>query len=96
MPLDPRWIWIAVGAVALLAVIGLFARGARRARTQQLRDKFGREYDHVVTATGNRARAERELVGRAEEVKTFNIRQLNAAEREHYSIEWIRVVRHFV
>jgi len=96
MPLDPRWIWIAVGAVALLAVIGLFARGARRARTQQLRDKFGREYDHVVTATGNRARAERELVGRAEEVKTFNIRQLNAAEREHYSIEWIRVERHFV
>jgi hypothetical protein len=96
MPLDPRWIWIAVGAVALLVVVGLFARGARRARTQQLRDKFGREYDHVVTTTGSRTRAERELVERAEEVKKFNIRPLTAAERENYSIQWIRVERHFV
>jgi len=96
MPFDPRWIWIAIGAIALLAVAGLFLRGSRRSRTQQLRDKFGNEYDHVVTATGSRTRAERELVDRAEEVKKFNIRPLNAAEREHYSIEWIRVERHFV
>jgi hypothetical protein len=61
-----------------------------------LRDKFGLEYDHVVTATGNRARAERELIERAEEVKKFNIRPLIAAERENYSIQWIRVERHFV
>ena len=96
MPLDPRLIWIAIGAVALLVVAGLFVRGARRSRTQQLRDKFGREYDHVITATGSRTRAERELVERAEEVKKFNIRPLTAAERENYSIQWIRVERHFV
>ena len=96
MPLDPRWIWIAVGAVALLAVVGLFLRGARRSRTQQLRDKFGGEYDHVITETGSRARAERELVGRAEEVKKFNIRPLTAAEREQYNMQWIRVERQFV
>lgn len=96
MALDPRWIWILVGAVAVLAVVGLFLRGARRSRTQQLRDKFGGEYDHVYTETGSRARAERELVGRAEEVKKFNIRPLSAAERENYSIQWIRVERHFV
>ena len=96
MSLDPRWMWIALGAIALLGVVGLFARGARRSRTQQLRDKFGGEYDHVVTATGNRTQAERELIGRAEELKRFNIRALTAAEREHYNLEWIGVERHFV
>lgn len=96
MALDPRWIWIAVGAIALLAVVGLFLRAARRSRTQQLRDKFGGEYDHVITETGSRTRAERELVDRAEQVKKFNIRPLTAAERENYSMQWIRVERHFV
>jgi hypothetical protein len=96
MSLDPRLIWIAIGAIALLAVVGLFLRGARRSRTQQLRDKFGSEYDHAVTAAGSRARAERELVDRAEEVKKFNIRPLTAAEREQYNMQWIRVERQFV
>ena len=81
MSIDPILIWIAVGAVALLLVVGLFARGARRSRTDQLRDKYGREYDRTVENAGSRTRAEKELISRADEVGKFDIRPLTAAER---------------
>jgi len=96
MSVDPTLIWIAVGVLGLLLVAGLFARGARRSHSAQLRDKFGREYEHVVEKTGSRTRAERELVARAEEVQQFNIRPLTAAEQSRYQKDWLLVERRFV
>lgn len=96
MAIDPLWIWIAAGAAGLLIVAAVFARGARRARTEALRDKFGREYEHVVEATGSRARAERELAERAREVESYDIRPLTTAERERFRGDWERVEQHFV
>jgi len=96
MTIDPLWIWIAVGVLGFLIVVGLFTRGARRSRTSQLRDKFGREYEHAVEKTGSRTRAERELLARAQEVEQYEIRPLNAAERERYRADWQRVEQHFV
>ena len=96
MAIDPLWIWIAVGVIGFLIVVGLFARGSRRSRTAQLRDKFGREYEHVVETTGSRTRAERELVARAQEVEQYEIRPLNASERERYRNDWKRVEQRFV
>lgn len=52
MNIDPNVIWIAAGAIVVLAIIGLFARGLRRARTSSLREKFGSEYDHACYAGG--------------------------------------------
>ncbi|HEX2121154.1 MAG TPA: hypothetical protein VHL59_05865 [Thermoanaerobaculia bacterium] len=94
--IDPVWIWIALGAVALLVVVALIARGSRRARSAALRDKFGREYDHTIEEAGSRKRAERELVARTEEVKKYDIRPLNAGEREKYRRDWLRVEQRFV
>jgi hypothetical protein len=96
MSVDPTLIWIAVGVIGLLIVAGLFARGARRSHSAQLRDKFGREYEHAVEKTGSRTRAERELVARAEEVQQFNIRPLTAAEQSRYQKDWLLVERRFV
>jgi hypothetical protein len=96
MAFDPLYIWIAVGVVGFLIVVALFARGARHSRTAQLRDKFGREYEHVVETTGSRTRAERELVARAQEVDQYEIRPLTAAERDRYRDDWKRVEQHFV
>ena len=94
--IDPLWIWIAVGVLALIVVASLVARGARRARTAHLRDQFGAEYDHAVGEAGSRKRAERELVSRAQEVDKYDIRPLNASERERYRGEWQRVEQHFL
>ncbi len=96
MAIDPLWVWIGLGALALIVIIGLIARGSRRSRTDSLREKFGREYDHAVDAAGSRKRAERELVARTQEVDKYDIRPLNAAERERYRADWQRVEQHFI
>lgn len=96
MNIDPNVLWIAAGAIVLLAIIGLFARGSRRARTSSLRDQFGSEYDHAVSTAGSRTRAESDLVARTKEVEKFDIRPLTSAERERYRIDWQRVEQHFV
>lgn len=94
--IDPMWIWIGLAALALIVIVGLIARGSRRSRTDSLKEQFGSEYDHAVGAAGNRKRAERELVARTQEVEKFNIRPLNAAERDRYRGEWQRVEQHFI
>lgn len=96
MAIDPFWIWIALGAVGVLLVVALFARGARRSRTETLRDKFGREYDHAVETAGSRKRAEHELAERAREVERYDIRPLTASDRDRYRREWERVEQHFL
>lgn len=96
MAIDPQWIWIGLIALAVLVAVGLIARASRRSRTLALRDQFGPEYDHAVRSAGNRKRAEHELLARAEEVKTFQIAPLGAADRERYVRDWKKVEQHFV
>jgi hypothetical protein len=95
MAIDPVWIWIGLVALALIIIVGLIARGSRRARTESLRGKFGSEYDHAVGSVGNRKRAERELLARAQEVEKYDIRPLNASERTRYLADWQRIEQHF-
>ena len=92
----PEWLWIALLAVAVLVIIGLVASGVRRSRTARLRDHFGTEYDHTVRAAGSRTAAEEALLARANEVKQFDIRPLNASERGRYRSDWQKVETHFI
>ena len=94
--IDPTWIWIALGVLAAIVVVALIARGARRSRTESLRQKFGNEYDHAVETAGNRKRAEQDLISRAEEVKKYNIVPLSASDRERFRADWQRVEQHFI
>jgi hypothetical protein len=96
MPANPQWIWIALGAVAVLVVIGLIASSVRRSRTARLREHFGSEYDHAVRTARNRTAAEEALLARANEVKQFDIRPLSASERDRYRSEWQKVETQFV
>jgi hypothetical protein len=96
MAIDPLWIWIAVGVVAVLVVVGLIARGARRSRSEKLQEKYGSEYDHAVKQAGSRSKAERDLEQRAEDVKRYDIRPLTAQERDRYRGDWQRVEQHFL
>jgi hypothetical protein len=92
----PQWIWIALVAVAVLVAILALVAGVRRSRSERLREHFGNEYDRTVHETGSRAKGEKELVERAEEVERFNIRPLTAAERDRYVGEWKRIEQRFV
>ena len=96
MPANPQWIWIALAAVAVLVVIGLIASGVRRSRTARLREQYGSEYDHAVKHARNRTAAEEALLARANEVEQFNIRPLNASERDRYRSDWQKIETQFV
>ena len=95
MTFDPIWVWIALGAVAVLTVAGLFARGARRARSETLRDEFGPEYAHAVREKGWK-KGERDLIERKHEVDEFPIRALSAEECDRFRRDWTRVEQHFI
>src|ERR1043166_5735049 len=94
--MNPQWIWIAAAAAVVLLIVGLIAVGARRNRSAALRDHFGKEYDRTVESAGSRTRAENELVARAEEANSFDIRPLTAAERDRYRDDWRRIEARFV
>ncbi len=92
----PQWIWIALAAVAILAVAGLIASAVRKNRTARLREHFGSEYDRVASNAGSRTAAEEALLARADEVKQLEIRPLLAAERDRYRSDWQKIEARFV
>jgi hypothetical protein len=96
LPIDPIWIWVALGVLGLLVVAGLIARSARRSRSETLREKFGNEYDHALSTHGNRKRAEQDLLERAEQVKKYNIVPLAASDRDRFRADWQKVEQHFL
>jgi hypothetical protein len=96
LAIDPLWIWIAVGVFALLLIGGLVARGARRSRSESLRDKFGNEYDYALSEHGSRKKAERDLIERTEQVKKYDIIPLQASDRDRFRRDWAKVEQRFL
>ncbi|HYC90341.1 MAG TPA: hypothetical protein VEO54_14080 [Thermoanaerobaculia bacterium] len=96
LAIDPIWVWVALGVMALMLVVGLVARSASRARSASLREKFGNEYDHALSTHGNRKRAEQDLIERTEQVKKYNIVPLQASDRERFRRDWQKVEAHFL
>ena len=94
--MNPQYIWIAMTAVAVLVVIGLIAAGVRRTKSERLKEHFGAEYNRTVEAAGSQKAAELELVNRAKDVKSFDIRPLSAGERERYRADWKAIEGRFV
>ena len=82
------WVWvlIAVGVVAVLAVV-LWQALARR-RTGRLQRQFGPEYDRAVGGADDKRVAEAELQAREERRRRLDIRPLSQAARVRYTETW--------
>ena len=82
------WVWvlIAVGVVAVLAVV-LWQALARR-RTGRLQRQFGPEYDRAVGGADDKRLAEAELQARDERRRRLDIRPLSQATRVRYTETW--------
>ena len=85
----------AVAIVAILLVTARFysaQRGRQRIdsdqRSQQLRERFGPEYDRTVAEKGDVRRAEDELASRQKRVTSFHIKPLTADEGKSFNDEW--------
>lgn len=91
--MDPKIaIVIAVAVVVVLILAFVFLR---KRRTENLRKRFGPEYERTVHEIGPR-RAESKLREREKRVEAFPIRPLSVSERQHFLAEWRAVQSRFV
>ena len=83
--------------IALVVVVGIVAwLVMQRRRTEELRKRFGPEYDRIVSEQGDLRRAESELEARKERVERLDIWLLSPAERERFAKAWQSAQARFV
>lgn len=90
------WVWIVIAVVVVVAVVVAVVAATQQQRRGRLRDTFGPEYDREVNERGDRRQAERELSGRLERRRQYDIRPLSPEQRERYMVSWSNVQAHFV
>ena len=90
------WVWIVLAVIVLAALVLVAAATMRKRRSEQLREGFGPEYDHVVEETGDRRAAERELSERRKRHEELDIVSLSDGVRARYAEEWKQVQARFV
>jgi len=91
------WAWVVLAVavvVAALAVVAWLLVSKRR--SQELRQRFGPEYDRTVREHDTRGEAEAELRGRVERRKQLDIRELTPDARKRYAQSWREVQAQFV
>jgi hypothetical protein len=91
--MDPTII-IAALVVMVLVLGGLLH--FQRHRSDQLRSRFGPEYDRAVKESGGKSKAEAELVEREKRVKSLSIRPLEPNDRARFTRSWQDVQAEFV
>jgi len=86
-----------LGVVVVLVIGGLLAVAfSRRQRTKQLQERFGPEYERVVSEVSDKSEAEKELHSRLEHVKALDIRPLSGEQRTQFVNEWRTTQAKFV
>ena len=90
------WVWIIIAVAVVLVVAAAVVAATQQQRRSRLRDTFGPEYDREVSQRGDRREAERELSGRLERRREYDIRPLSPQQRERYMVSWSNVQAHFV
>ncbi len=90
------WVWIVIVA-AVVIVIALVAWAiVNKRRTDELRGRFGPEYDRALRSDGGRREAESDLRERVDRYEALNIRPLDANTADRYRQEWRDVQAKFV
>lgn len=82
---------LVVLVVALASVLLM-----QRRRSQKLQSRFGPEYDRTVRETGDKRKAESELLEREKRVEKLSIRPLEPEDRERFIEDWRKVQAEFV
>ena len=84
-------------AIAVILVVGVVAWiMMQRRRSEELRERFGPEYDRVMSERGDTRQAESELAARQKRVEGFDIHPLAAGERERFIEAWRSTQARFV
>ena len=95
---DPT-VMAVIGVVALLIVlliVWVVMKQRNRRRTEELRARFGPEYDLALREYGSRAKAEGSLLDRVNRVNRMTVHPLTEPEREQYVSEWEAIQARFI
>jgi hypothetical protein len=87
---------IVIAALAVVAIVAIVFWTSQRRRSDELRRRFGPEYERAVGSARNKREAEGELRARQERVDALDIRQLDRAQRDGYVERWREVQAMFV
>jgi hypothetical protein len=90
------WVWIVIGVVVAIVVLGVLFSALRTRRSRSLQDQFGREYDRTVDKAGGRREAERELAERQKRHDELELKPLSPEARERYLGQWQQTQSRFV
>ena len=82
------WVWIVIGVIVAIVVLGVVFSALRTRRSRSLQDQFGGEYDRTVDKAGGRREAERELAERQKRHDELELKPLSQAARERYLQQW--------
>ncbi|HZA20151.1 MAG TPA: hypothetical protein VE889_04775 [Actinomycetota bacterium] len=89
--------WVVVLLVVIVVAIAVAAWTiARKKRTEDLRGRFGPEYNRAMEDRGDRREAEKDLKARAERRSQLDIRPLAPETRTRYAQQWKDVQTRFV
>jgi hypothetical protein len=83
-------------AIVVIVVVGGIVWMMMQRRTEELRKRFGPEYDRAITEHGDARQAESELAARQKRVERLDIHPLDPAERERFVDAWQATQSHFV
>ena len=90
------WVWIVIVA-AVVIVIALVAWAiVNKRRTDELRGRFGPEYDRALRSDGGRREAESDLRERVDRHEALDIKPLDPNTAVRYRQEWRDVQARFV
>jgi hypothetical protein len=92
--MNTQLMWVLIIGAAVIAAAVVFA--VRRRRTEQLRTRFGPEYDRTVREARTVAQGEAMLVERQQRVERLNIRPLSTEDARRFSQAWRDVQTRFV
>ncbi|MFL6274430.1 MAG: hypothetical protein ACJ74G_04400 [Blastocatellia bacterium] len=82
-----------VAVAAIAAAVWIYIQ---KRRTQNLRSRFGPEYDRMIEGHGDRNRAEKILLERQKRVDSFDIKPLPPRDREKFAQRWQDAQSRFV
>jgi hypothetical protein len=90
------WVWIVIAVVAIVVIAVVAYAFARKRRHEQLRERFGPEYDRTIDEAGDVRSGESELEARRERREQLNIRPLSGDAAKEYRHRWDETQRRFV
>ncbi len=85
-----------VALVIVLAVVWVVTSRRHRRRTEELRARFGPEYDLSLREYGSRTKAEAALMERVRRVSRMTIRPITETERLRFLAEWETIQARFI